>query len=571
MNVECPLCSRQFSSKTIEAHASSCDGSPAIHKNDEPRNAFTILMAGGSGKKRIKSSSLTREYSVDDDSKVICLDDDDDDQVASLSNKGTSALNHKPENSSSRDSQINNDEVEEHTQRDVSVLSNLPSAFEILMSRNKKKVEATATAKPLRKDLQEIIDGENENDDTVHEEVESTKSRGPSAFALMMSASAELSKPEYLVFDFATGICEWTETFNKDANDISWKSWVKLGKGSSQSKVMLVAKNLETSNFHSISCEPQSRLTVGTLKSVMQKSFRRRDSTNCVKASCELVVKSWRDFVRRVPIVLLEDGIASRSFAGTVWIMLADSVGLPPSPMMVHFLLDSVKQACEGKLLDWSGTASSKEMINRGELRQVTCSEDAALIFAIKARAIFGGMGGDVQMCKEYARLWFERLTHESSQKKWKQVLDRQWCFSKDAALTKTNSSSLKLEGFSSNPIPFPSLASIDSHCQPNLFNEIPVLHGVNIDQIRSAMWHFRGGLNFRKPLRDNVSDLSEPSEGMLIKLQESAWRREKGIIVEGDELYGDAEMKSLAGIWSKVASDCDRISKLFLLEMFGN
>ena len=54
---------------------------------------------------------------------------------------------------------------------------------------------------------------------------------------------------------------------------------------------------------------------VSALKSVLQKSVRRRRPLPAVRVAMELADKSWSDLIRRLPIIILEDAILHPDFA----------------------------------------------------------------------------------------------------------------------------------------------------------------------------------------------------------------------------------------------------------------
>lgn len=68
-----------------------------------------------------------------------------------------------------------------------------------------------------------------------------------------------------------------------------------------------------------------SRLSVSQLKSCLQKSIRRRAPLPAVRVALELADRAWGDFVRRLPIIVLEDSTLHPDFGLLVWLMVADS------------------------------------------------------------------------------------------------------------------------------------------------------------------------------------------------------------------------------------------------------
>jgi hypothetical protein len=68
-----------------------------------------------------------------------------------------------------------------------------------------------------------------------------------------------------------------------------------------------------------------NKLSVPVLKSMLQKSIRRRRPRPAMRLACALYKKSPLDLLRRLPIIVLEDGMFHPDFALLVWLMVACS------------------------------------------------------------------------------------------------------------------------------------------------------------------------------------------------------------------------------------------------------
>ena len=68
-----------------------------------------------------------------------------------------------------------------------------------------------------------------------------------------------------------------------------------------------------------------SRLSVPVLKSMLQKSIRRRRPLPAVRVAMELMDKAFGELLRRLPIIILEDSTLHPDFALLVWMMVAHS------------------------------------------------------------------------------------------------------------------------------------------------------------------------------------------------------------------------------------------------------
>ena len=68
-----------------------------------------------------------------------------------------------------------------------------------------------------------------------------------------------------------------------------------------------------------------SRLSVPVLKSMLQKSIRRRRPLPAVRVAMELMDKAFGELLRRLPIIVLEDSTLHPDFGLLVWMMVAHS------------------------------------------------------------------------------------------------------------------------------------------------------------------------------------------------------------------------------------------------------
>lgn len=61
------------------------------------------------------------------------------------------------------------------------------------------------------------------------------------------------------------------------------------------------------------------------LKSILQKSIRRRRPLPAVRVAMELVDKALGELLRRLPIIILEDSMLHPDLPLLVWLMVAES------------------------------------------------------------------------------------------------------------------------------------------------------------------------------------------------------------------------------------------------------
>eukprot|EP00978_Attheya_sp_CCMP212_P038874 scaffold197021_cov68-Attheya_sp.AAC.3 len=181
-----------------------------------------------------------------------------------------------------------------------------------------------------------------------------------------------------------------------------------------------------------------SRLSVPVLKSVLQKSIRRRRPLPAVRVAMELADKSLGDLLRRLPIIMLEDSMLHPDLPLIVWLMVAVSKDfVPSSSIMVRVMqvvyemascpwkdeLEYVAENSEDALLaDDSKSIHSRLLFTAertlGESCDVPFESQKQMMYArsklmlrsMLLRSQYGGMAGDIAMIGRYVALWQRRF-----------------------------------------------------------------------------------------------------------------------------------------------------------------
>jgi hypothetical protein len=175
-----------------------------------------------------------------------------------------------------------------------------------------------------------------------------------------------------------------------------------------------------------------SRLSVPVLKSILQKSIRRRKPLPSVRVAMELADKSLGDLLRRLPIIALEDSTLHPDFGLLVWLMISHSKDYSIPPAMLTRVFEIVFEIASCPWCDHSDASdvvsspsqpvkqpacSLSLLLQRDSERNVLSStgggaQDAEClsIWSMLIRAEYGGMSGDVSMLRHYADLWMSRF-----------------------------------------------------------------------------------------------------------------------------------------------------------------
>ena len=187
-----------------------------------------------------------------------------------------------------------------------------------------------------------------------------------------------------------------------------------------------------------------SRLSVPVLKSMLQKSIRRRRPLPSVRIAMELADKALGELLRRLPIIILEDSTLHHQLPFLVWLMMAQSSRPSESSSSSYDVPDVLLKRVFGIIFEVAScrlrdsippTLSSSSSLHENDISlgfllqsaivgQQQGSEkrfgwnglDTALIpCSILFRSCYGGMKGDVAMLQQYATLWYQRFSQPTS------------------------------------------------------------------------------------------------------------------------------------------------------------
>ena len=164
-----------------------------------------------------------------------------------------------------------------------------------------------------------------------------------------------------------------------------------------------------------------SKLSVPVLKSILQKLIRRRRPLPAVRVAMELIDKSWTDFIRRMPIIVLEDSTLHPDFPLLVWLMVASSKGFVPPLSIITRVLQIVFEVASCPWKDYLTKEKSPNNMILPHLTFFSCGGDTKLddecclmlrCFLLRKR--FGGMACDLKMLDDFLQQWGLRYECET-------------------------------------------------------------------------------------------------------------------------------------------------------------
>lgn len=240
----------------------------------------------------------------------------------------------------------------------------------------------------------------------------------------------------------------------------------------------------------------RDRLWFSILKSHLQKAVR-RGLTGVALATCRKMLEVCPvELLRRLPIIMIEDVQMDACVPTLIWLMVYYSDRLSRcfthdssiklSDRVVNWVYSVVEHWCRWTVYD-AIEYKNEEWNWRAEVDKIDDRSIRDCLYALQVRASYGGMGGDLEMLRQYTRLWCQRWTDDSSKSDWmlaKPVI-KDYDRSEILELTREN---FILEAIDFHPCPW----FLD-----RLFESSPSYLSRQV--IQDVIWHTCSAVNYRR------------------------------------------------------------------------
>jgi hypothetical protein len=135
------------------------------------------------------------------------------------------------------------------------------------------------------------------------------------------------------------------------------------------------------------------------LMSHLQKCIRRMDDVKSVKTAKHLLDLDCTSFLRRLPIIMLEDVTLHDSFPILIWLMIAHSKKFEMKQEIVKWLLGVVYHLA---------TLNDVTFYSNTEIEEIEIGDTADILLnTLRFRKAYGGMTGDMNMIEYYTHLLY--------------------------------------------------------------------------------------------------------------------------------------------------------------------
>lgn len=245
--------------------------------------------------------------------------------------------------------------------------------------------------------------------------------------------------------------------------------------------------------------DKQFPFTKSLYKSIVQKNVRRCRPMQAVRSAFAHMQLDFVDFVRRLPIVVLEDALLHPKFDEIVWIMKrASRKSYIPTDNDINLLLNVVYDIAK---VEWRDVLKTNVFKSMPETVDLPSKKACSLINAILLRSRYGGMQGDVSLLKHFASVWYNRFSEDTDL--WLNKIDDLYKFPEDKPIVYT-----EIEPMQKTDV---LLEAVDFHCSPILnimkskseYQEIAMNEfGIEAEELlKSVIWIYRSSINHKKDI----------------------------------------------------------------------
>ena len=163
------------------------------------------------------------------------------------------------------------------------------------------------------------------------------------------------------------------------------------------------------------------------LLSHLQKCIRRMDDVKSVKTAKHILDLDMTSFLRRLPIIMLEDVTIHESFPILIWLMIAHSKKFEMKQEIVKWLLGVVYHLA---------TCNDVTFYTNTEIEEIDITDRNNVgINTLRFRKAYGGMKGDMNMIEYYTQLLFYEKLRPSNEKiplvklEMESLLKKEWIY----------------------------------------------------------------------------------------------------------------------------------------------
>ena len=182
---------------------------------------------------------------------------------------------------------------------------------------------------------------------------------------------------------------------DKRPNNINFESQFKIDK-----EIFIICGNI-SEKFKNYEYPKEIKYRKNQyLSSHLQKCIRRMDSLKSIQTAKHFINLDINSFLRRLPIIMLEDVCIHQSFSILIWLMIAISKGFQIKNEIVQWLLG---------IIYYLSKETKKQFYFNHDMKELPFDNNNDIIYqTLCFRKKYGGMKGDMNMIEYYKHLFHQ-------------------------------------------------------------------------------------------------------------------------------------------------------------------
>ncbi len=153
---------------------------------------------------------------------------------------------------------------------------------------------------------------------------------------------------------------------------------------------------------------------VQNLKSHLQKCIRKQSDDLAIRTAVHYMKLDIVDFLRRLPIIMIEDVMLHESFTTLMWLMISQSsTTFKMKRYMYEWLLGLVYVLCKIErkdVIEYEELDENTKLIDLIESYHTLNTIQCSILYCMQLRTAYGGMRCDMDMFVQYANRWKKRF-----------------------------------------------------------------------------------------------------------------------------------------------------------------
>lgn len=206
----------------------------------------------------------------------------------------------------------------------------------------------------------------------------------------------------------------WLQERPSEVNFIEEVKWDKLRKSHTFYLCGYFPQDISDKFF--LPAEKKYR-NLHNLKSHLQKNIRKQNEGLALSTAIHFLKLDPTDFLRRLPIIMIEDVMLHESFPTLIWLLVSQSsTTFRMKKYIYEWLLGIVYLLCKNPIKD---TIEYIELPNEKITEKIesfhSLSEnECSILYSMYLRIAYGGMQCDMEMFQQYIERWNDRFRHST-------------------------------------------------------------------------------------------------------------------------------------------------------------